>query len=524
MLRRLLSTLVIAVPSLWTVDSAAAESTSRVTVWLGSPQALDARIANDSRGHGRRTGPLVPRPAQPGDTVEWVAIASVSRNNFGLAAISLDLAQSDENPAPIDFPRATVPESMRAFDRPLGFSNPGDSLVDSGYGGTPTLSEAGRPRLVQIGGALNTFGMRGPCLGRGEDHCLGQQTEILTGVGHGREGQVIARGSFVAPEEQGLYTIFVESGRALVLRATRIESRQIPVSEAHVDLSSAYFHLLVGEQLPGDPDPQGADFRTTHRVEHRRNVIRPRDGQALHYTHVRFWWPPWDEPVFAQELQIVRDDGSPEPFADPSSEVLSFVVPTEEPRFAVTSGLEFGSDYAWRVRALTANGPVAGETSRFGIVSLPDYLPDLELFISEAAELEPGVTLTDAIVSESGVEHPIFIGFDEQGRVVYARVRSDLEGRGAVVSLDPSGRISYIAPQPGSSSQGQALWEETLDGRVLWRSPDRDELRVHHDHGLVPPGDPLLLVFEWYRLPEDNFEERRGDRIVVLDRHTGEET
>jgi hypothetical protein len=440
--------------------------------------------------------------------------------------ISLDLAQDSLNPELFDLPRAhEAPDSMRAFDRPFGFSNPGQTLISSGYSGTPIVDVLGVPRLVQIGGAMNTFGRPGPCLGPAHDICLGQQAEVSLGVAHEREGRVVASGSFAAPATKGLYRFYIGSARALTLE--RAASPPLPsrVGLATVDDSRAHFEIRVANSGSGIADSQELrplDRRSTSRPS---GVVRPRDHQQISYTHVRFWWPAPDERPLLYELQIVRDDGTADPFADPSTDVLTFVVPADEPRFEVTSGLEFGEDYAWRVQAATPRGPSQGETYRFGIDEIPDYLPLLELFRPEPGEMQPGVTLFDALFTDpaDGTEHPLIVGLDEEGRIVYTRLRSDLEGRGAVVSLDPSGRLSYLAPHPGGG-MGQAIWEQTLDGRTLWRSPARPELRIHHDHGVLPSGDPLLLVFEWYQLPEDSFRDRRGDRIVVLDRHTGEET
>ena len=46
---------------------------------------------------------------------------------------------------------------------------------------------------------------------------------------------------------------------------------------------------------------------------------------------------------------------------------------------------------------------------------------------------------------------------------------------------------------------------------------------MHHDADILPDGNVLLLLHDDMFLPEDLGERRRGDRLVVLDRHTLDE-
>ena len=51
------------------------------------------------------------------------------------------------------------------------------------------------------------------------------------------------------------------------------------------------------------------------------------------------------------DLEVVVDDGSPDPFAG-AVPVVATNVPASAPRTAVTSGLTWATAYAWRVRGV----------------------------------------------------------------------------------------------------------------------------------------------------------------------------
>ena len=82
-------------------------------------------------------------------------------------------------------------------------------------------------------------------------------------------------------------------------------------------------------------------------------LVLPPEGIALNQIHVQFEWPPVggaDE----YQLQVVIDDGSPDPFSS-AAPVVDTTRDSLEPRQVVTSGLAFAQDYAWRVRDIVAS-------------------------------------------------------------------------------------------------------------------------------------------------------------------------
>ena len=86
----------------------------------------------------------------------------------------------------------------------------------TGYGGTPTGREGERD-LVQIGGAQNTFGRVGPCMGPDGDICMGQDPSLVLGVGQAPGGEVLASGHFSIPHAAGVYVFRLAGVRASCL-------------------------------------------------------------------------------------------------------------------------------------------------------------------------------------------------------------------------------------------------------------------------------------------------------------------
>ncbi|MED6335911.1 MAG: hypothetical protein VYE81_10960 [Planctomycetota bacterium] len=154
----------------------------------------------------------------PGQSVEWTITGRVSPlDSFGLAFFSLDLCQDENNPERFDLPAGdAAPFPMVEFDRPAGFTNPATDPWGSGYGGTPTGREGERD-LVQIGGAQNTFGRVGPCMGPDGDICMGQDPSLVLGVGQAPGGEVLASGHFSIPQAAGVYVFRLAGVRASCL-------------------------------------------------------------------------------------------------------------------------------------------------------------------------------------------------------------------------------------------------------------------------------------------------------------------
>jgi len=151
----------------------------------------------------------------PGQQVGWSLRVQVIRGgNLGLALISIDLAPDESNPEPLDLePGLIGSEAMAVFDRPLGFANPADDPWGSAYGGTPVDG-----RLVQIGGAQNVFGVAPECLGPDRDVCMGQNVNVVTGVGQNAGGVIVATGFVSAGTTPGNYRLRVGSVLANVVR------------------------------------------------------------------------------------------------------------------------------------------------------------------------------------------------------------------------------------------------------------------------------------------------------------------
>jgi hypothetical protein len=186
----------------------------------------------------------------PGATVEWSLIATVSQgDNGGLAAIGVDLVQDAANPTPFDIPTATVVGTgMEGFDRPDGIANPGPG--GSGYLGTP-MGTPGAKDLHQIGGAQNTFGEPGDEIG----------TDYTVDPYVGQTGpQVIAEGSFMVPAATGAYVFRIENVLANVLNSLDpppTPPAYWPVSDAAVAFGSSSFTIIVCHTPPQDTDGDG---------------------------------------------------------------------------------------------------------------------------------------------------------------------------------------------------------------------------------------------------------------------------
>jgi hypothetical protein len=198
-----------------------------------------------------RDGRIVP----PGTRVNWEITAFVSpSDNRGLALISVDLVQDPNNPELHDLRRGDVAlGAMRQFDWPKGFSNPGDPLavpMVSGFGGTPT-GLLGQRDLTQIGGAQNTFGLPGPCLGDAGDICTGQDIIPEIGVGQLPEGVRVTKGSFRAPVTPGTYRFSLANLRANTLDVVNAPPQASVVQRADVTvLNGGDIEFTVPAEAP----------------------------------------------------------------------------------------------------------------------------------------------------------------------------------------------------------------------------------------------------------------------------------
>jgi hypothetical protein len=190
----------------------------------------------------------------PGSTVNWTIEVSVSSgDNFGLALVSVDLAQDAGNPELFDLsPADGVPTGMTNFSRPDGISNPGETNPTTGYIGV-LRGTPGALNVVQIGGGQNSFGEALPP-GTG----MGENAVLVGGVGQSSP-EVVATGSFTAPSTSGTYTFNLQNALANVLDELNSPPNFSAVSRVDpVDVTAGTISFTVGTPFcMGDSDCGG---------------------------------------------------------------------------------------------------------------------------------------------------------------------------------------------------------------------------------------------------------------------------
>ena len=135
---------------------------------------------------------------------------------------------------------------------PRGLCNPTRAGQTGTYGGTP-FGVAGQTNLAQIGGGQNTFGV--PGTGSGQD------VVVDAGIGQSAGGQVIAYGSFPAPEVPGVYAFSLQAAIANTLQAVRPAPDSSPAAAASVLVNGAGLSFTVCR--PADVDGDGTVSFTT---------------------------------------------------------------------------------------------------------------------------------------------------------------------------------------------------------------------------------------------------------------------
>ncbi len=261
-------------------------------------------------------------------------------------------------------------------------------------------------------------------------------------------------------------------------------------------------------------------------------VVLPRPGTTLNRVHAQFRWPAFPALVSDYELQVVEDDGSANPFVG-GFPIRFHDVPAAEPRTVVESGLEFGKPYAWRVLAFVGNPPARTVSAvyRFEVAPLPPEVPPMVVTVPPGAvPVEPGVVM----LNHTGLTGPhtggALLTVDAAGRVLhflnpaprFGDLRQLRDGH-------RDGRLLWVRPSPVMLGGGGRAFETTLDGGIVWASPDvtlpggADAYSVHHEVFPMPDGDYLALVQDDRTLiiagqPRDY----AGDRIVQFDHHTSE--
>jgi hypothetical protein len=241
----------------------------------------------------------------------------------------------------------------------------------------------------------------------------------------------------------------------------------------------------------------------------RGEAILPVEQSTINQTHVQFSWLAVAKPT-AYELQVVVDSGAPDPF-DGVVPVVDELVLGEQTYTVVKSGLEFGRDYAWRVRGFSGGFLDWGATHRFSTAPLPDYTPATSV-IRGAGPVEPGVTLVDVLFSFAAPppDRGFAMAVDESGAPVWFYVFPELVQD---IRLLDNGRMLF------QTFQHFRAYEIELDGTVTWES--HPDLLVHHEVFPMPNGNFLALLYSFQDVMRDSeLQPWFGDRIVEIDRQS----
>ena len=252
-----------------------------------------------------------------------------------------------------------------------------------------------------------------------------------------------------------------------------------------------------------------------------REVILPAEGSVLPRTHVAFRWKHDLQATSDYFLEVVIDNAQPDPFLN--NPTVAFVaVANSEPRAEVTSGLTWGTDYAWRVQYLRGPAPltrVVLRTQRFSTRVLPANVPTPVITRPLGPGLsQPGITtfglnfsaLLDSFPA-AGDEDGNWIYYWDPGSRTIVDWRIEESDGHTVFNFGP-----FVQNGPG----GRGV-EGTIDGKVLWITGRDDEhFSVHHEVLRMPNGNILALSHEWRFFPAVVPMAWQGDYVAEVDRHT----
>ncbi|MCH2133641.1 MAG: aryl-sulfate sulfotransferase [Phycisphaerales bacterium] len=227
--------------------------------------------------------------------------------------------------------------------------------------------------------------------------------------------------------------------------------------------------------------------------------VQPADGSELSRTQVRLDWSEFSHSGF-HDVQVGLVTGPGDPFQDlilderASSNVL-----------IVKDGLIFGESYRWRVREVTDGIP--GDwlfDSGFSVRPIPsDFALQVTTVVGQA-DPQPGVTVFNHCDS--------IVGYDLDGQLV---LLVDTPARVSDAKVIGDGRLLFVG--------GGQAWILSLDGTVLWSSPDDDDFRIHHCASMMPSGNVLMLVRDYREIEQDGVTRTwQGDRVVEMNPETNE--
>jgi hypothetical protein len=234
-------------------------------------------------------------------------------------------------------------------------------------------------------------------------------------------------------------------------------------------------------------------------------LVLPPEGIVLTQIHVQFEWASVGGAT-SYDLEVVIDDGSPDPFLL-GTLVVNTAVASSTPRTVVTSGLAFDEIYAWRVRGVDGAPMAWGATHRFEVDAIPAHMPGFTIAMS-GGPLQPGLTLF-AIRRRSGTfPTNLLVALENDGTLVWFYSTTE---RVADVRLLETGRLLMTDGARGS--------ERIINGQLAWISPDDSDLNVHHEVFPMPSGDVMALTRVYQDVTIGNVTKSwEGDRIVVFDR------
>jgi hypothetical protein len=234
-------------------------------------------------------------------------------------------------------------------------------------------------------------------------------------------------------------------------------------------------------------------------------LVLPPDGIVLTQVHIQFEWDG-DGISTSYDLEVVVDDGSSDPF-DGAAPVATPSVGAV-PRAVVSTGLVFGESYAWRTRGDAAPG--WGPTRRFDIAAVPTEFPTF-VITTFGGSVQPGLTLFN-LRRGNGASASYLLAVTETGDLVWYL---PWDGIVSDVRLLDSGRVLFVGNNRGV--------EALLNGQIAWKSPDDDDLPVHHEVMSLPGGDVLAIVNRFEDIELDGVTKSwNGDEIIVFQRATNQ--
>ena len=223
----------------------------------------------------------------------------------------------------------------------------------------------------------------------------------------------------------------------------------------------------------------------------------PGDGSILSRTQLRL---EWDDIDSASAYEIQLGIATVDPFSDPLVSTT-----TTDSRLLITDGLEFGFNYRWRYRPVLPDGSgLWSDTRSFAIKNVPlDFQLEVEVQ-QNGNSAEPGITIFNYCSA--------VVGYDTDGTLV---LHTETPTRLSDCKVIDGGRLLYVG--------GGRAWILSLDGDILWASPDDDLLTVHHSASMMPSGNVLMVTNEYRDVTQDGATRSwRGDRIVEMDPATNE--